>query len=189
VFQNRNRLKCFTFLHCKYRINYSKNQLAKRFSNKQKPYQRNISRRICNKKKLFLKKLGPYQTNLEDSSGDGMEGVRETRIISMPVTPAMWKAPLPNWWSAEWISNWLLCPFQIKLLEAWVRPLIFGIKLPSLHPNRLRQVAHIELWLSTSVLKASPRCPGVPSSPWKTVAPCRLGVQAYPALAWTPSRL
>ena len=33
-------------------------------------------------------------------------------------------------------------------------------------------------WASvySHVLKASPRRPGVPSSPWETVAPCRLGV-------------
>jgi hypothetical protein len=34
-----------------------------------------------------------------------------------------------------------------------------------------------------------PSCPGISSSPWETVIPCFLGVQADSALAWKPSRL
>ena len=81
---------------------------------KQKPYQRNISRRICNKKKLFFKKLDPYQMDPEDSSGDDMEGVRETRTTSMPITPATWKAPLPDQAQKKTIPIWVSQLFSVS---------------------------------------------------------------------------
>jgi hypothetical protein len=45
-------------------------------------------------------------------------------------------------------------------------------------------------WVSVNPdSKAPPRHTGIPSSPWGTMAPYRLGVKAHQALAWTPSNL
>ena len=43
--------------------------------------------------------------------------------------------------------------------------------------------SNVHRWTWTPVSKESPRCPGMPSLPWGTVAPCLLGA------AWMPSRL